>query len=318
MKNLLMITATLLAGIAIGVGVDSYAERKESVAQAPQDTLIQSDTKLAKRADLKIEQGKIKDHTDPESVIKRAITAAKEDKLAVLKACFPNTDHEELDKEAWGSDKKLTNLQAISKVFASFDIEKIRLLKQNTVGNRAVALVTSEAGRHVVQLKLRDPDEQWNSDKEKPKGWYMYKPYSADSFLTNYASDEMEKMREAIKSADTKTLMEYLETSETKAFELISGIKEGVDPYALLATRLQRIMATSAKPYPLFQESGSTVAYWFEGEKESAFLVVNFASMRDWQTKELKTTVKINMYWTAEFHGDKGGSFKNFTADWGW
>ncbi|MEE9311834.1 MAG: hypothetical protein V3V10_05405, partial [Planctomycetota bacterium] len=258
MKNILMITATLLAGIAIGVGVDSYAEYKKSSPQAPQDTLIQSNTELAKMADLKIVSGKIEDHTDPESVVKRAITAAKEDKLAILKACFATTDHEELDKEAWGSDKKLTNLQTISKIFASFDAEKITLLKQNTVGNRAVALVTSEAGRHVVRLKLRDPDEQWSSDKEKPKGWYMFKPYNVDLFLTNYASEEMGKLREAIKSADTKTLMEYIETNETKAFELISGVKEGVDPSALLEIRLQRIMATSAKPVTRFQESGST------------------------------------------------------------
>lgn len=318
MKNLVMVSATLLAGIAIGVGVDTSAE-KRTAKVTPQESLIQFETKLPKREELKLVDGGIKDHVDPDSVVKRAIQAAIDGKPDILKLCFAKSDHESLDEEAWGSEDKMTNLQAISKVFATFDIEKYTILKQNTVGNRAVALVTSELGRHALQLKLRTQENSWgkSNDKEAQKGWFLKKSFNTDQLLVNYADENMSKLREAIKAGDSTVVKGYLEENETKSFQLISGIKEGVDPYELLTIRLQRIMATADRPYPLFQENGNSVAYWFEGEKESAFLVINFNYERNWQTKKVSTKVKVSLSSTSAFFAGEGQTFKNFVSDWG-
>ncbi|MHC4840770.1 MAG: hypothetical protein ACYTDT_07365 [Planctomycetota bacterium] len=316
MKNLLMMSATLIAGIAIGISVDSSAERKEAVVTSL-DTPIQFETKLAKQADLKISKGTIENHTEPEAVAKRALTAAKEDKLADLKSCFAQGDHKNLDKEAWNSSEKMTNLQVLSKTLAGFDIESLSIVKQNTQGNFVVAMVESDKGQHVLQVHLRGHEDGFGN-KDKPKGWFLRAPWNADELLINYADKKLEKFREAVKAGDTAAIKEFTNeySFETQLLNLISGVKEGVDPYDLLIGRMQRIMKTAEKPYALFQKDGTSIAFWFEGEKESAFLVVNFSYQRDWGSKELKTNLQMNVSLMSNFHSNPGQAFQGFVRDY--
>jgi hypothetical protein len=315
--------ALLACAVAFGFSYSTATVRADDKST---DTTLVQENKLPKVKDLKVVDGTDAGHKTPLEVVAKAIKAAKDKKLADLKVCLSDDARRNADDKSYGlGANDATNLQHIGKVLATFSDEGQTLLKQGSVGHYAVVMCTSPMGTHFVrtirqsiELEAKEGEEA----KKGPENWYLAN-YSAGDYEINYNSGNVKQIVEAITKGDVAKLKEFLDPWETQGLDLLAGVKEGVDPYDLLAQRLKTIVTNGdGKPTLLLQRYGSQVAFWFSGEKADTFIVLTFWNeYEDWETKKLTTTARIAFGNTAQFHKNASDTFKSWVEDYdysGW
>ncbi|MCC6464676.1 MAG: hypothetical protein IT463_04980 [Planctomycetes bacterium] len=308
--------AALLVG-AVFVGPVQADETKEAPA------LVQMGEKLPAPGELIMKDGTDEGFKKPGEVLARALKAAKEDKLADLKACLLKEGRDSADEESWdGGDDKLTNLQVLAKFLKSVGEEVGNASAQNTVGTYAVIPVKSAKGTHLVRMVLEDANEgaEVPEGEEAPKAkpnWYLGN-YRLSELDVDYGSPQIAELREAIKKGDAAKLKERISEWESQTLELLSGVQEGVDPYALLAKRLQKIGEMGEKPTVLLNRYTNSVAYWFHSDKGDAFLCLRFDQDFDWQNNTRNTKVMLDLPSISSFHTNAAGQFSGWVANYDW
>ena len=272
---------------------------------------------LPKPDELKIQDGTVEGHKKPMDVYLKALKAAKAGDAEALKTCFAPDSREYLDNLSYDNDEneEETTAQALVRVLKGYSEEAL-VRAQGKVGNYAVIAVKNGEAVNLVKVTR---EGKWNDDgTEGPKNWYLASNYVGE-YRTDYNAPGLKSLRDAIEKGDIAKLKEHLNEWQTKALDLITGVEEGVDGYALLMKRLQKIVKSEAKPVFILSRYDSALAYWFHSEEGDTFLVVRFnGDMYDWETEKKYTQVQLELEDTSEFHKDAGQAFKDFVSDWDW
>lgn len=277
----------------------------------------QLEEKMPKQADLKISDGTDEGYKTPVEVMARAIKAAKDSKLADIKACLSKEARPRVDEKSFHGDGNTTKLKEISLALAAYSAEGLTAIKQNTVGNYAVVICTSTLGRHLVRTTLESQDlpaKEGEEAKPGPKNWYI-SAYEPQDFDINVDTPQVKEIIDVINKGDAAKLKEFLETYETYGLPFLSGAKEGVDAYELLALRLKKIINNgNGKPVLLMNKYSSEVAFWFAGDAGDTFIVLKF--WIPWDAKKKATSVQISFGCTAEFFCRTAGQYRGWAEDW--
>ncbi|MBE7492319.1 MAG: hypothetical protein HS108_11255 [Planctomycetes bacterium] len=316
---------TLLACVAAMTSVFGAASLIQADKAPGTDTgrdgaLLIQDRKLPTPKDLKIVEGTDEGHKTPLEVVTRAIKAAKDKKLADLKACMNDDGRRTADEKSYalGSDN-MTNLQHVAKVLASYKDEGLTVLNQGTVGHYAVVMCQSPLGTHMVRVSRQGLQIQGKDGKNEkgPQNWYLSN-YGPDEYQRDYGSPKVKTLIDAINKGDVAKLKEFLQQHETSGLDLLVGVKEGADPYDLLCQRLRSIINNGeGRPTILISRYGNNAAFWFHSEKGSTFIVLNFwTEYEDWESKKLTTEMRVSFGETARFHTYAADAFKNFVEDY--
>lgn len=265
---------------------------------------------------LKINAGVAEGHKSPLEVYKKAIKAAKGGDMAALKSCFDPNNLDYIEEESWDSEgeEKLTYLGAMAKVLKGYSEEGVERA-QGSVGDYAIiAVKNGEAVNLVKTARIA----KWTDEGEsKDKNWYLASYYGHE-YRIDYNAPAVKTIRDAIEKGDVEKLKEHLDQYQTQVLDLITGVEEGVDGYALLLKRLKKIGGGEAKPTIILARNDNALAYWFHTDKGDSFLVLRFMESYDWQTEKKFTQVQIEISYTSQFQKDAGETFKNFVADWSW
>lgn len=280
---------------------------------------------LPKPKELVSKDGTLEGHKTPLEVVKKAINAAKNDKLDDLKACLAEDPRKnDADREHWGigDEKGKTNLQVTAKLLAALDAEKSKQLEQGTKGNFAAVLVQKGDAVHLVRTVRQAPkEEKGEASKRKEYNWFLSSCDPGD-YRLDFNTPQLKAFREAVTNADTAKFKEFIDESQTRVLDLLKDVQEGVDPYALLIKRLQTAMKNAERPTWLFGRwdtwGNVRVAFWFHGEKSDTFVVLRFRNEPDWETKTYSTKLQLDLDATAGFNRDAGNEFKNLINDWDW
>ncbi|GIK52887.1 MAG: hypothetical protein BroJett014_18600 [Planctomycetota bacterium] len=294
------------AMLALTLGMSLKVQASESVERVAK--AMQEDEKLVSPGDLKIVAGKDEGHKSPTEVLTKAIKAAKDGKMDVLKTCWVKDAHDQLEYTGYYKNKEAKNIEIIAMHLATFDAAKLAELKQNTVGKYAVVKTVTENRTHLIRAV-------WNA-----KNWYLKDTYG-DEYIRDYTAG-LKEMREAIESGSGAKIKDKLDPWETDALELLVGVQEGVDPYDLLAKRLKSISTGEGAPQVFLSIWSYELAYWFNnpkaGEKEAKdkFLVLKFTTEYDWKKGETFNVCKVALQNTAQFHKRPGGKFKEWVQDY--
>lgn len=274
---------------------------------------------------LKVNAGVAEGHKTALEVYTKAIAAAKAGEMDKLKTCFNPNNLDYIDEESWESEgeTKLTYLGAMAAVLKGYS-EKGEERSQGAVGDYAIiAIKNGEAVNLVKCVRVA----KWTEEgEEKDKSWYL-SSYYASEYRIDFNAPGVKSIREAIEKGDVEKMKESLDPWQTQVLDLLSGVQEGVDPYALLMKRLQMIGGgkdSKITPTILLDRSGTRLAYWFHQDKTEAaaasdsFIVLNFWEDWDWQTDKKFTNVRIDIGATTEFHKNGTEAFKNWVQDWSW
>jgi hypothetical protein len=276
---------------------------------------------------LKVNAGVAEGHKSALEVYKKAIAAAKAGEMDKLKSCFNPNNLDYIDEESWESsgegEAKLTYLGAMAVVLKGYADEGEERA-QGAVGDYAIVAVKN--GEAVNLVKCVRIAKWTEKGEEKDKNWYL-STYYASEYRVDYAAAGVKAIREAIEKGDVEKLKEFLDPWQTQVLDLIAGVQEGIDPYALLMKRLQMIGGgkdSKIKPTILLDRSGTRLCYWFHQDKTDAaaasdtFIVLQFWEDWDWQTDKKFTNVKLDIGSTTEFHKNGTEAFKNWVQDWSW
>jgi hypothetical protein len=274
---------------------------------------------------LKVNPGVAEGHKAPLEVYKKAVAAAKAGEMEKLKSCFNPNNLDYIDEESWESEgeTKLTYLGAMAATLKGFADEGAERA-QGAVGDYAV--ITVKNGESVNLVKCVRVAKWTEKGEEKDKNWYL-STYYANEYRIDYNAPGVKTIREAIEKGDVEKLKEHLDPWQTQVLDLIAGVQEGVDPYALLMKRLQGFGGgkdSKLTPTVLLDRSGTRVAYWFHQDKTDAaaasdsFIVLQFWEDWDWQTDKKFTNVRVDIAATTEFHKNGAETFKNWVQDWSW
>jgi hypothetical protein len=271
--------------------------------------------------ELTAKEGTAEGHKTPLEVAAKAIKAAKADQLATVKACLGKWAVRNADDKSWDSGAQdQTNLQAVATLLAAMEADGLAQLEQNSVGNYAVVVARRGDAMHLIRT-VREAPEKEDADGKKPHNWMLATCMSHD-YRVDYNAPGVKAIRDAIGAGDTAKLKECIDPDQTRVLDLLADLQEGVDPYALLIKRLQKIIKNSDKPRHLLarQMSGfqNVMAFWFHAEGADTFLVLNFIDEWDWETKKHSTKVHINLDYVGYFHRDPGDQFKQFVSDYDW
>ncbi|MBZ0137895.1 MAG: hypothetical protein K8I27_16185 [Planctomycetes bacterium] len=308
----------LLAGVAAGALSMAFIApviADEAGATAGKVELVAQDA-LPKPGELKVQEGNLEGHKKPMEVYLKALKAAKGGDMAGLKGCFQPDSQDYLDEASWESDgdEEQTYLQVMAKILKGYSEEGV-LREQGKVGNFAVIAVKNGEAVNMVKLVR---EGKWTEEGETPKNWYLAS-YSSSDYRTDYAAPGVKSIKDAIEKGDVAKLKEHLDEWQTKALDLITGVEEGVDGYALLLKRLQKLNNAEVKPLFILNRYDSTMAYWFHSDKGDTFLVLRFmGDTYDWETEKKYTKVQIDISATSDFQKDPAETFKNFVQDWSW
>lgn len=307
------------AALTFGYAAIGTIRADDSVARRAAEVVKGQDDKLPKASALKTNDGTDEGHKSALQVVTKAIKAAKEKKLGDLKACIAADGRRYADEKSWSSSEGATNLQDMAKVLATYSDEGLSLLKQNTVGNYAVVMCTSPLGTHMVRA-IREAQEleakEGEEAKKGPENWYLT-AYSANDYETNYNSPQVKQIIDVITKGDAAKLKDFLDPWETQGLELLAGVKEGADPYELLAQRLKTIISNGeGKPTLLLHRYSSEVAFWFSSDKGDTFIVLNFWNETDWESKKKSTSARIAFNNTAQFHKNSGSTFQSWVDNY--
>jgi hypothetical protein len=306
MKRMLMTGAVVLA-LGFGLSWPVTADRNEV-----KPTVTPLADKLPAPDALKISEGVLEGHKRPNDVLKKAIKAAKADDSDTLKTCFDPYQVKQLDQKSWlekDGDKQLTYLEAVTRVLKTYPDAGGTELAQNSTGSYAVVTVKNATAFNMVQtdlLRTKDSED---------RNWYL-SSYMAKDYRIDYNTPDFKAIRDAIHSGETAKLKEYLDDSQTRVLDLVSGVQEGVNGYDLLIKRFQKIVKNAEKSVLLKQASGRGIAYWFHGEKGDTFLVLRFDEKIDWQSGKKSTTVTIDLNNTAQFLQKPEQTFRNWVRNW--
>lgn len=306
----------LLAGVAacaLSMSFTSPVIADEEVKTAETDLVAQEAT--LKPTDLKIGEGTLDGHKKPMDVYLKALKAAKAGEMETLTGCFRFDDRESLAENSWEGDGDKTYLQIVAGILKGYSEEGM-VREQGKVGKYAVIAVKNGEAVNLVKVVLEGKrDEDWN---EGPKSWFLAS-YSATDYRTDYNAPGVKSIRDAIDTGNVEKLKEHLDEWQTKVLDLVTGVEEGVDGYALLLKRLKKLTSAEAKPIFILNRWDSTLAYWFHTETSDTFLVLRFmGDMTDWETDKKYTKVQIDINLTTDFQNDAGETFKNFVSDWDW
>lgn len=305
------------AALAMSFAIVSPASADENKGSGAQ--LLKGEVPAA--SELKIKDGTAEGHKSPLEVVKKAVKAAKAGEMATLKACIAADARDYLDEKSWDSDKEETNLQMIAKIIGGWTEENLMQLEQGKVGNYAIVAVKNGEMAHIVKTSRVAPeDKEESAGGKKVHNWFLTSgsPYE---YRIDYNAAGVKTIREAIQKSDGAKLKENLQEWQTNTLELLKGVQEGVDPYDLLAKRLNKIISNggeTAKPRLLLNRYGSSVAYWFSSEKADTFLVLQFWEDYDWESGKKFTKVTIDLDSTSNFHKDAAGTFTNWVSDYEW
>lgn len=305
------------AALAMSFAIVSPANADENKGSGAQ--LLKGEVPAA--SELKIKDGTAEGHKSPLEVVKKAVKAAKAGELAALKSCIAGDAQDYLDEKSWDSDKEETNLQMIAKIIGGWSEENLAQLEQGKIGNYAIVAVKNGDMAHIVKTSRIAPEDKEEAEGgKKVHNWYLTSgsPYE---YRIDYNAAGVKAIREAIQKSDGVKLKENLQEWQTNTLELLKGVQEGVDPYDLLAKRLNKIISNggeTAKPRLLLNRYGSSVAYWFSSEKADTFLVLQFWEDYDWETSKKFTKVTIDIDSTSNFHKDAAGTFTNWVSDYEW
>jgi hypothetical protein len=273
---------------------------------------------------LKVSEGVAEGHKSPLEVYKKAVAAAKAGEMDKLKACFNPNNADQLDQESWDNtgEEKLTNLQVMANTLKGY-ADDGQQRAQGVDGDYAVIAVKN--GEAVNLVKCTRVAKWTEEGEEKDKNWYL-SSHSAYEYRIDYNAPRVKEIRDAIEKGDNEKLKEFLDSYQTQVLDLISGVQEGVDPYALLMKRLQGIgggKGSKLTPTLLLNSWSTDMAYWFHQDKSEtaeasdSFIVLQFWEDYDWQTDKRFTNVRINLSSTSEFHNKPAETRKNWVQDWG-
>ncbi len=275
-------------------------------------------TALPKLSDLKTEGAASEGRQSPLAVVQRAIQAARADDIATLKTCFSRWATGEADQVSLSAnnEKGRTNAQEVAGLLATMETEGMAEIAQTTRGDYAVVAARAGSALHMIRTVREE------IDGEKPShAWVLMSPYGAD-YRMDYNAPDARKLREAIEAADAPALKKLMEEDDVRSLELLSGMQEGVDPFVLLARRLQKVIKNAESPRVLLSRSGmgmqSTAAYWFAGESGSTFLAVQFVDDWDWEARKYTTRVRLNLLVTGQFHAKPAEHYRQFVGDYDW
>ena len=270
-----------------------------------------------KPTEFKILEGATEGHKTPMELYLKALKAAKGGDMGALKSCFSPNSQDYLDETSWEGegDEEQTYLQVMAGILKGYNEEGL-VREQGTVGNYAVIAVKNGEAVNMVKVVR---EGKWNDDgTESPKNWYL-SSYSSTDYRTDFNAPGVKSIRDAIEKGDVAKLKEHLDEWQTKVLDLVTGVEEGVDGYALLLKRLKKLNNAEVKPIFLLNRYDSSLAYWFHSEKGDTFLVLRFSGgMVDWETDKKYTKVEININLTTDFQNDPADAFKNFVGDWDW
>jgi hypothetical protein len=258
------------------------------------------EAKLAKPAELKIWKGEKEGQKTPLETMMTAIKHAKAGKAAELKALWTAEKHEWLDQQYWGNDgKEQTVIQAISGHLATLSdkAEDWAEMAQNRVGKFAAVRTKGAKGMHVIPLSVAG------------KGWFL-RSTAPDDYTRDMESG-MKELIEAIKAGTGSKIKEFVGESERAQLDLLAGVKDGADPYDLLAKRLKDI-AGERKPTVLQNANWpSQLAFWFNDDKFDGFIITQLEY--DWQTEKYRTVISLDA--TARFHKNAAEQMQWFVMD---
>lgn len=284
------------------------------------ETLAQWEQKLPRQSELKIKDGTSEGHKTPLEVALRAIRAAKSGKLAELKVCLETDARDSADQNSYLSEGK-TNLQEIGARLALYSEEGLKAVAQNTVGNYALVMATSPRGVHMLRMELEAqelPAKEGEEAQKGPKNWYLCCNAPAELEL-DVNAPEVRQLIEAINKGDHAKVREFIDPWETRGLDFLAGAKEGCDPFEMLVYRLRKVINNgNGKPVMLMNRYSTEVAFWFSSESADTFIVVQFGTELNWETKRVTTQVKLAFNSSAMFHAEAGSQFKGWTNDWDW
>ena len=307
MAKLMLAACAVLALFAAGA---VHADREQGLAQFEE--------KLPRQSELKVGDGADAGHKSPLEVVARAIKAAKEGKLAELKACLDTDGKRNADENSYMGEGR-TNLKEIALYLASYNDEGLKQVAQCTVGNYAIVLCQSPLGTHVVRTVLEGQQQPAKGEEESkpgPKNWYIRYSMLQD-FEIDVNAPAVKKIIDAINKGDPAGLKEFLDPFESRTLDLISGVREGVDPFELLARRLRTIISNGgAKPVMLQNIYSTEVAFWFSAEGKDTFIVLNFNSMSSFEDKKKSTEVHVSLSNTASFHAEPASQYSSWVRFW--
>lgn len=293
-----------LAG-ALWIGSSAVTATAPEATNEPELVQWGGDEKLPKPSELKTLEGKMAGHKTPLEVVTKAVKAAKESKIDEVKMCFPKSSRQYLDNKTYVNNKETTQIKLIADFFAKLDASKLKELKQNTVGRYAVVMAQSDLGTHLIRVTL------------VAGSWRLL-----DNYYERYTIDYlmgMDGLRKAITSGKGADIKPYIDPEGAKVLDLLADQQAGVDPYDLLAKRLQKIISADVAPHWLVNRyTQDTAALWFHSDKGDSFLVINIA--REWDNKsfDYKTVLRIPLDALANFAKDPGPTFKNWVANHDW
>ena len=266
---------------------------------------------------LKINDGEAEGHKRPIDVYKKAIKAAKAGDTEKLKSCIQPDYQDYADEDSWEKDgeKTLTYVQLMASILKNYSEEAVERA-QGKVGDYAVIAVKNGEAANLVKVVRVG---KYNEDGEmENRNWYL-SSYTASDYRCDYNAPGVMSIRTAIEKGDVAKLKEHLDEYQTQALDLITGVEEGVDGYALLLKRLKKLTAVEAKPTIILNRYDSSLAYWFHTDKGDSFIVLRFqGDTYDWENDKKYTSVKVELNSTNEFHKDAGKAFKDFVQDWDW
>lgn len=265
---------------------------------------------------LKLNDGVVEGHIKPNDVLKKAVKAAKAGEAETLKGCFNPNNVDYLDEESWSEkdgDKALTNLQSMMRLLKTYPDDGGIEMKQGTVGDYAVLAVKNGEASNLVQVQRL---KKWE-DEGDDKNWFLTS-YNAYDYRIDYNAPGLKEIRDAIEAGDIDKMKEKLDPWQTGVLDLITGVEEGVDGYALLMKRFQKITKNAERPILLKQSGGSAIAYWFHSEAGDTFMVLRFSEQTDWETEKKYTNVEIDISNTSQFAKDPAEFFTSWVGDWGW
>lgn len=289
-------------------------------AHADKTETIQFEEKLPKQSDLKFTEGAEAGHKTPAEVVARAIKAAKDGKLADLKACLDSDNKRSADENSYRGNGQ-SNVKEVANYLATYNAEGLKSVAQNTVGTYAIVLCTSPLGTHVVRTVLQAqelPAKEGEEAKPGPKNWYV--KYSMfEDFEVDVNAPQVKVIIDSISKGDVAKLKEFLDPFESRLYDFISGVKDGADPYGLLAQKLKAIITTgTGRPVMLYSLYSSQAAFWFSHEGKDAFIILNFQAQTSWEDKKKSTDVKIALSNTASFHAEPASQFNSWVQNWSW
>lgn len=290
-----------------------------SLSAASVETTVQFQEKMPKQSELKISDGAEAGHKTPLEVVAKAIKAAKEGKLADLKACLDSDGKRSADENSYQGEGR-TNLKEVSLYLAAYSEEGLKAVAQNTIGSYAIVLCQSPLGTHVVRAVLEAqelPAKEGEEAKPGPKNWYIKYSMFQD-FEIDVNAPQVKQIIDAINKADAAKLKEFIDPFDARLYEFIAGVKEGADPFEMLALKLKKIINTGSKPVMLYAYYSSEAAFWFSHEGKDAFIILSFRSETDYETKKKSTEVKVGLTNTASFAAEPSSQFNGWTQNWNW